>query len=67
MHQWTLAAGIDERIVLTKSDKLSSNQMTKSNATIAKELEVQPASIISSSVVTKKGIEEVRREIASRL
>jgi GTP-binding protein EngB required for normal cell division len=53
--------------VLTKSDKLSSNQMTKSKATIAEELEVQPASMISSSVVTKKGIDEVRREIASRL
>jgi GTP-binding protein len=67
MHRWTVAAGIDERIVLTKSDKLSTNQMTKSKATIATELEVQPASIIPSSVVTKKGIDEVRREIASRL
>jgi len=67
MHQWTVAAGVDERIVLTKSDKLSTNQMTKSEATIAKELGVQPASMIPSSVVTKKGIDEVRREIASRL
>ncbi len=67
MHQWTIAAGIDERIVLTKSDKLSSNQMTKQKTSIARELEVQPASMIPSSVVTRKGIDEVRREIASRL
>ena len=67
MHEWTRESGIDERILLTKSDKLSNSQLVKSRVTIAKELELSDAELIVSSAVTKKGIEEVRREIASRL
>lgn len=67
MHAWTHDAGIDERIILTKSDKLSNNQLTKQKTEIANDLDVDPASLIASSVVTKKGIEDVRREIASRI
>jgi GTP-binding protein len=67
MHQWTQAAGIDERTVLTKSDKVSNQQLTKNKNTIAQELDVQPASIIACSVVNRKGIDQVRGEIASRL
>ena len=29
MHDWTTASGIDERILLTKSDKLSNNQLVE--------------------------------------
>ena len=67
MHVWTHEAGIDERIVLTKSDKLSNNELTKQKAEISKELDVDVTSLIPCSVVTKKGIEDVRREIASRI
>ncbi len=67
MHSWTTAAGIDERIVLTKSDKLSNSQLAKSTTEIAGELGIDKQTMISSSVVTRKGIDEVRREIASRL
>jgi GTP-binding protein len=67
MHDWTVASGIDERILLTKTDKLSNNQLTKSRAAIAKELEITEERLINSSVITKTGIEQVRREIASRL
>ena len=67
MHEWTADAGIDERIVLTKSDKLSNNQLAGSKTSIAREIGVDPATIIASSVVTGKGIEEARREIVSRL
>jgi GTP-binding protein len=67
MHEWTADAGIDERIVLTKSDKLSNNQLASSKTSIAREIGVDPATIIASSVVTGKGIEEARREIVSRL
>jgi GTP-binding protein len=67
MHDWTTASGIDERILLTKSDKLSNNQLTKSRAGIAKELEITEDRLISCSIVTKTGIEAIRREIASRL
>jgi GTP-binding protein len=67
MHDWTVASGIDERILLTKTDKLSNNQLGRSRAAIAKELEITEDRLITSSVVTKTGIEQVRREIASRL
>jgi GTP-binding protein len=67
MHSWTMAAGIDERIVLTKSDKLSNSQLAKNTTEIAGELGLDKKALIPSSVVTKKGIDEVRREIASRL
>ena len=67
MHQWTRAAGIDERIVLTKSDKLSNNQLARSKAAVASELAVGPEEMIAFSAVTKQGIESLRREIASRL
>jgi GTP-binding protein len=67
MHDWTRSAGIDERVVLTKTDKLSNNQLLKSKNEIASELQVDPASFIAASVVTKKGITEIRREMFSRL
>ena len=67
MHHWTQAAGIDERLALTKSDKLSRNQLAKSRTAIATEMETEPGSLIECSTVTNKGIDEVRREIAARL
>jgi len=67
MHDWTTASGIDERILLTKSDKLSNNQLTKSKTEIAKELEITEDRLIACSTINKTGIETVRREIASRL
>ena len=67
MHEWTRAAGIDERVVLTKSDKLSNNQLSRSRAAIAGELAVGAGDLTACSVVTKQGIESLRREIASRL
>lgn len=67
MHQWTRDAGVEERIVLTKSDKLSNNQLKKQEVAIAEALEISSDQMIPSSVVSKRGIENVRREIASRL
>jgi len=67
MHGWTRDAGIEERIVLTKSDKLSNNELTKQKHEIATRLGIDQKSMIPCSVVTKKGIEDVRREIASRI
>jgi GTP-binding protein len=67
MHEWTLASAIDERIVLTKSDKLSKNQAIKSRAEIAAALPVERDRLIQFSAVTKEGIEDIRREITSRL
>jgi len=67
MHQCTAAAGIDERIVLTKSDKLSNAQLARSTAAVAGELAVGAEELIACSAITKQGIEHLRREIASRL
>jgi GTP-binding protein len=68
MHQWARELdGIDERIVLTKSDKLSNNQLTTSVRDIAKELELDQSALIAASSVTKKGIDQIRREMIARL
>src|SRR5690242_8155896 len=67
MHRWAREAGIDERVIMTKSDKLSTAQLARSRATIGADLEIDPQEVIPFSAVTKKGAHEVRREIASRL
>jgi GTP-binding protein len=67
MHDWSRAAGIDERILLTKTDKLSRNQLSRSHVEIARKLQLDPEQLIACSIVTKQGIDQVRREIASRL
>jgi GTP-binding protein len=67
MHDWAVAAGIDEKLIMTKSDKLSRSQLLKSKAMIAGEMKVSPDDVIAFSAVTKQGIEDVRREIAARL
>ena len=67
MHEWTFAAGIDERIVLTKSDKLSNAQLMRSRKEIATELNVDEGELIAASAVTKKGIDQIRREMLARM
>ena len=67
MHQWTREAAIDERIVMTKSDKLSKTQLARSRSVLAADLEIAAEEIIPFSAVTKQGAHEVRREIAARL
>jgi len=67
MHEWATSIGIEERIVLTKSDKLSNNQLAAARRDIARELDIDDAKLIAASSVTKKGIDQIRREIASRL
>jgi GTP-binding protein len=67
MHDWTRGAGFDERIVLTKSDKLSNQQLIKSKTDIARDLSIETSQLIAASAVTKKGIDEIRREMFARL
>ena len=67
MHQWARELGRDDRIVLTKTDKLSKSQLMKRRTTIAKEMNIDPEEMIPFSAVTKQGVEQIRREIASRL
>ena len=66
MLQWTRDAGVDSRVLLTKADKLSNNQLVTQQRLIAAELEAGDGELIPVSAVTKKGIEDVRREILSR-
>jgi GTP-binding protein len=68
MHEWARdLESVDERIVLTKADKLSNNQLLASRRGIASELEVDDAQLIAASVVSKKGIDEIRREMIARM
>ncbi|HEX8252788.1 MAG TPA: ribosome biogenesis GTP-binding protein YihA/YsxC [Thermoanaerobaculia bacterium] len=68
MHQWARElTDVAERIVLTKSDKLSNNQLLTSRRDIAKELELDDSALIAASAVTKKGIDQIRREMIARL
>ena len=68
MHEWARDLdGVAERVVLTKSDKLSNNELATSRRAIAKELEIADSDLIAASVVTKKGIDQMRREIHARL
>jgi GTP-binding protein len=67
MHEWASSLDIAERVVLTKSDKLSNNQLAGQRRDIAKDLDVDPEILIPASAVTKKGIDDIRREIYARL
>ena len=67
MHDWSRGASFDEKIILTKTDKLSNNELVRRRTEIASELQIDPADVIAASVVTKKGIAEIRREMFSRL
>ena len=67
MHEWTRDADIDECLALTKTDKLSNNGLQKTKQQIAQELGVDPDALIATSVVTNKGIDQVRREMFARL
>jgi GTP-binding protein len=68
MHEWAAALDdVDERVVLTKTDKLSNNQLANGKRAIAKELGVTESDLIPASVVTKKGIDQIRREMIARL
>jgi selenocysteine-specific translation elongation factor len=53
--------------VLTKSDKLSNNQLATGRRAIAQELEIDESALIAASAVTKKGIDQIRREMIARL
>ena len=68
MHHWARSlTGIAEKIVLTKSDKLSNNQIAQQRRAIATLLEVDDGDLITTSVENKKGIDQIRREMIARL
>ena len=68
MHGWARALdGLAEKVVLTKSDKLSKNQIITQRKVIAQQLEMEDGDLITSSTVTKQRIEQIRREMYARL
>lgn len=67
MHEWARTYDVYERVVLTKGDKLSNNQLVAAKKTIAASLDADPAELIVSSAVTKTGIDQIRREIIARI
>ena len=68
MHEWARDLdSVAEKVVLTKSDKLSNNQLITERRNIAAELEMDEADLIAASAVSKKGIDQIRREMTSRL
>jgi GTP-binding protein len=67
MFEWARSLPIAEKVVLTKSDKLSNQQLAVQRRAIAQELDADPADLIPASAVTKKGIDDIRREIYARL
>ena len=67
MHEWSRGLGREDSVILTKADKLSKNQLVKRRAEIAKEMNLDPKEVIPFSAVTKEGVDQIRREIASRL
>ena len=67
MRDWVDAAGIEKAIVLTKSDKLSKNELIRQQNEIARSYERDARDLIPFSIVTKSGIEQIRREITSRI
>jgi GTP-binding protein len=68
MHAWARALeGVDEKLVLTKADKLSNNQIAQQRSAIAQQLDVPDGDLITTSVVSKRGIDQIRREMIARL
>lgn len=68
MHEWARNLdGVDERVILTKTDKLSNNQLAVARRALATELQLEDALMIAASSVTNRGIDQIRREISSRL
>jgi GTP-binding protein len=67
VHRWARNLGHDVRILLTKSDKLSTNGIAKQRLAIADAMSIDPDFLITSSAETKRGIEDVRRAIASHI
>ena len=68
MHSWARSLeSVDEKLVLTKSDKLSTNQIVQQRTAIARELQMDDEDLITASVVSKKGIDQIRKEMIARL
>ena len=67
MFQLAADVGIPTQVVLTKSDKLSRGQLAQARRSIAKELELDPESVISFSGTNRLGVDKIWRHIDEAL
>lgn len=67
MREWLGVSEVDWSVVMTKSDKLSKNQLAASARTIAKTLDIGTEKFIRFSGVTKEGVDSIWRVIDSHL
>ncbi|MGA7614293.1 MAG: ribosome biogenesis GTP-binding protein YihA/YsxC [Thermoanaerobaculia bacterium] len=65
MKVWSEATATRWVPVLTKVDKLSNNELVKQLRRIAAELEIEPEEFIRFSKVTRQGVDQFWREIAT--
>jgi len=59
MLELARSAGVGVVIVMTKSDKLSGNELAKSRRAIATALEIDPDALIPFSSISRRGVEAV--------
>lgn len=65
--QWSRDHGFEEKIVLTKVDKLSNNERAKSKRTISQSIDVSPEDMILFSKMTREGVDQIWRLIDQKL
>jgi GTP-binding protein len=61
------SAGVGVVIIMTKSDKLSGNELAKSRRAIAKALEIDPDALIPFSSVSRLGVDSVWKIIDANM
>lgn len=59
MLELARSAGVGVIIVMTKSDKLSGNELAKSRQAIGTAMQVDPAALIPFSSISKRGVDAV--------
>ncbi|MGK2856792.1 MAG: ribosome biogenesis GTP-binding protein YihA/YsxC [Thermoanaerobaculia bacterium] len=59
MLELARSAGVGVVIVMTKSDKLSGNELAKSRRAIATAMEIDPEALIPFSSISRRGVEAV--------
>ena len=65
--QWSRDHGFEEKVVLTKVDKLSNNERARSKRTISQSIDVSPEDMILFSKVTREGVDQIWRLIDHKL
>lgn len=67
MLELARSAGVPVELVLTKTDKLSGNELARAKQSVAGALGVDPSAAIAFSSVTRRGVERVWKIIDSNM